>query len=82
MKLFAPLAAALIAVAGPAYTAYEHGHDHKPLHGGIVAESDPTEYELVAKPDAITLHAREKGKRVSLRGARAKATILSGAEQS
>lgn len=82
MKLFAPLAAVLIAVAGPAYAADEHGHDHKPLHGGILAESGPTEYELVAKPEAITLHAREKGKPVSVQGARAKLTILSGAEQS
>ncbi|MFG6432857.1 hypothetical protein [Roseateles sp. LYH14W] len=82
MKLFAPLAAVLIALAGPAYSADEHGHDHKPLHGGILAESGPTEYELVAKPDAITLHAREKGKPVSVQGARAKLTILSGTEQS
>lgn len=83
MKLFAPLAAVLIAVAGPAYAADEHDHHgHKPLHGGILAESGPTEYELVAKPDAITLHAREKGKPVSVQGARAKLTILSGTEQS
>jgi hypothetical protein len=83
MKLFAPLAAVLIAVAGPAYAADEHDHHgHKPLHGGILAESGPTEYELVAKPDAITLHAREKGKPVSVQGARAKLTIRSGTEQS
>jgi hypothetical protein len=81
MKLFAPLAAVLIAVAGPACAADGHGHDHKPLHGGIVAESGPTEYELVARPDAITLHAREKGKPVNVQGARAKLTILSGGEQ-
>ncbi len=82
MKLFAPLAAALIAFGNPAYAADEHGHDHKPLHGGILAESGPTEYELVAKADAITLHAREKGKAVNVQGARAKLTILSGGEQS
>jgi len=81
MKLFAPLAAVLIAVAGPVCAADEHGHDHKPLHGGILAESGPTEYELVARPDAITLHAREKGKPVNVQGARAKLTILSGGEQ-
>ncbi|MFG6458606.1 hypothetical protein [Roseateles sp. BYS96W] len=82
MKLFAPLAAALIVLGGPAHAADEHGHDHKPLHGGVLAESGATEYELVAKPDAITLHAREKGKPVNVQGARAKLTILSGGEQS
>lgn len=67
---------------GQPAAADEHGHDHKPLHGGILAESGPTEYELVAKADAITLHAREKGKAVNVQGARAKLTILSGGEQS
>lgn len=84
MKFSAIFAAALIAVAGAgaARAADEHGHDHKPLHGGLVAESGATEYELVSKTDSIALYAREGGKPVSMLGGRAKLTLLSGAEQS
>lgn len=81
MQLSAAFAAVLIAMASHAHAADGHGHAHAPVHGGILAESGPTEYELVAKPDAITLHAREKGKPVNVQGARAKLTILSSTEQ-
>lgn len=82
MKLFPIFAAALIAVSGAAQAADEHGHEHKPLHGGLVSESGSTEYELVAKADSIALYAREHGKPVSMQGGRAKLTLLSGTEQS
>jgi hypothetical protein len=78
MKLLAPLAAALFTLGASAHGVDAHGHEHKPLHGGLVAESGATEYELVARPDTLALHVREKGKPVSVEGARARLTVLSG----
>lgn len=82
MKLFPILAAALIAMSGAAQAADQHGHEHKPLHGGIVTEAGHLEFELVAKADSLTLYARDHGKPVNAQGARAKLTLLSGTEQS
>ncbi|WP_298211159.1 hypothetical protein [Acidovorax sp.] len=72
----------LLASSATAYAAGNHAHDHKPLHGGVVAESNDMDYELVAQPDTITLHVRDHGKPVSVQGASARLTLLQGAEKS
>ena len=73
-QLFAALALAALATTA-AHAAGDHGagHDHQPQHGGIVAEVNDMDYELVAKPDTLTLH---------LRGVSAKLTLINSTEKS
>ena len=80
-QLFAALALAAVATTA-AHAAGDHGagHDHKPQHGGIVAEANDMDYELVAKPDTITLHLRDHGKPAKTEGVSAKLTLLNGTE--
>ena len=81
-QLFAALALAALATTA-AHAAGDHGagHDHQPQHGGIVAEVNDMDYELVAKPDTLTLHLRDHGKPLALDGASAKLTLLNGSEK-
>lgn len=83
MNLFHIAAALSIGFAGTAYAAsgHDHGHEHKPLHGGLVTEVKDVDYELVAKSDAIQLHLRDHGKPVDVSKAGAKLTLLSGTEK-
>lgn len=60
---------------------HSHGHDHKPLHGGIVVESKDMDYELVAKPDLLQLYLRDHGKPVDVSKVSAKITLLAGTEK-
>ncbi|TDP61323.1 hypothetical protein [Roseateles toxinivorans] len=76
------IAAALLALAGSGFAADEHGHEPKPLHGGVVAEAAHLELELVARADVIALLVRDHGKPVGLQGASARLTLLSGTEKS
>ena len=78
------LAALALAVSGAAFAAGDHSHgdDHKPQHGGIVAGTHDMDYELVAKPDGITLYLRDHGKVASSKGVTAKLTLLNGTEKS
>jgi hypothetical protein len=80
---FKPLLIAVsLSLAGAAQAADEHGHDHKPLHGGVVAEASHLEFELVTAPaGVIALYVRDHGKPVTLQGASAKLTLLNGAEK-
>ena len=57
---------------------HDHGHEHKPLHGGIVTEVKDMDYELVAKPDSIQLYLRDHGKPADITKGSAKLTVLSG----
>ena len=75
------LAALALALCGPAFAAGNHAHEHQPLHGGIVTEVADIDYELVAQPDALTLHLRDHGKPLALDGASAKLTLLNGSEK-
>lgn len=59
---------------------HDHGHEHKPLHGGIVTEVKDMDFELVAKPDSIQLYLRDHGKPVDVSKASAKVTLLSGSQ--
>lgn len=65
------------------FSADKHGHDHghQPLYGGIVAEAGDLNYELVAKPDSLTIYVTDHGKPVSASGARGTATVHSGNEK-
>lgn len=48
-----------------------HSHGHRPLHGGIVAESaDDVNVELVAKSDGLTFHVTQHGKPLATAGAK------------
>ena len=68
-QLFAALALAALATTA-AHAAGDHGagHDHQPQHGGIVAEANDMDYELVAKPDTLTLYLRDHGKPAKTEG--------------
>ena len=82
-QLFAALALAAVATTA-AHAAGDHGagHDHKPQHGGIVAEASDMDYELVAQPDTLTLYLRDHGKPAKTEGVSAKLTLLNGTEKS
>ena len=56
--------------------------DLKPKHGGIVSQArNDIDFELVAKPDAITLYVRDHGKPVDTKGATGKIQVLVGTEK-
>lgn len=54
------------------------GHDHGPKYGGVVREVKGLSYELVARPDSLTLHVSDHGKPVPTQGAQAEAVIYAG----
>ncbi len=54
------------------------GHDHGPRYGGVVREVHHVAYELVAKPDSLTLYLTDHGKPVATQGATAEADIYAG----
>ncbi|MGF1642188.1 MAG: hypothetical protein ACFCUJ_00990 [Thiotrichales bacterium] len=58
------------------------GHDHGPQYGGVVREMRDVSYELVAKPDSLTLYVSDHGKPVATEGATAEAVIYAGNDKS
>ena len=80
---FTTVLALIASFAFSARAADKHGHDHdhRPLHGGIVAEAGDLNYELVAKPDSLTIYVVDHGKPVATSGARGTATVHSGSEK-
>jgi hypothetical protein len=77
LSLTASLAAALsLAVANAG-----EGHDHGPKHGGVLREVKSVSYELVAKPDMLTLYVSDHGKPIATQGAKAEATLHAGNEK-
>ena len=58
-------------------TAAAHG-DNKPKHGGLVKEVNEIQYELVAKPDQITIYVFDHGEKITLKDASGKLTLLVG----
>jgi len=60
---------------------HDHGHEHKPLHGGIVSEVKDIDYELVAKPEQIQLFVRDHGKPADIAKGSVKLTVLSGGQK-
>lgn len=74
-------AAVSVAISWSAFAAEgkdEHGHGHKPLHGGVVVDVKDVDYELVAAPTLIRLHLRDHGKAVDVSRTTAKLTLLAG----
>ena len=57
------------------------GHDHGPKYGGVVREVRNVAYELVAKPDSLTLYVSDHGKPIATQGAQAEAIIYAGNEK-
>ncbi len=79
MKTFAFVLA--LGLTASVQAADRHGHDHQPLHGGVVAEVKDVDYELVAKPDLVQLYVRDHGKTPDLSKASAKLVLLAGTEK-
>lgn len=79
LKILASLSLAAC-VAGPVFAA--GAHDHTPKNGGIVVETKAGDFEIVAKPEVLQIFISDHGKPVSLDGAKAKVTLLNGAEKS
>lgn len=86
--LFVVTGIAVLVLASPvpsvaAEKGHSHAHkEHKSHHGGVVAEIGHTEYELVAKPEVLTLYIYDDDKPVSTRGATASLVLTSGNEKS
>lgn len=79
IKFLTSIAFAAFAV-GPVMAADDHGH--APKNGGIVVETKAGDFEIVAKPELLQIFISDHGKPVSLEGAKAKVTLLNGAEKS
>ena len=71
-------AAALAAALNAAPVFAGAGHDHGPKYGGVVREVRNVAYELVAKPDSLTLYVSDHGKPIATQGAQAEAMIYAG----
>lgn len=63
----------LVALLG-APTAHA-GAGHGPEHGGVVREMHDMSYELVARPDSLTLHLGDHGRKIATGGVKAEAVI-------
>jgi len=83
MKLISTTFALMLMASGSVFAAdkHDHGHEDKPLHGGLVTEIKDVDYELVAKPDVLQLYVRDHGKPVDISKATAKITLLSGGDK-
>lgn len=89
MKRFTSLAVPVFVIAigvfaPTAFAADDHKHDEKAHvghHGGVVAMAGHTEYELVAKPDVLTIYVSKEEKPVSTQGASGTFTLLVGKEK-
>ncbi|MBN9694442.1 MAG: hypothetical protein J0L85_01435 [Zoogloea sp.] len=77
--LLFPLLSAAMLVSTPVFAGA--GHDHGPKYGGIAREVASVTYELVARPNALTLHVSDHGKPVSTQGARAEVALYAGNEK-
>ena len=74
LSLFAAASLAATLNVAPAFAGAGHG----PQYGGVVREVRHVAYELVAKPDSLTLYVSDHGKPVPIQGATAEAVIYAG----
>lgn len=76
MKLISTTFGLMLMASGTVFAAdkHDHGHEDKPMHGGLVAEVKDMDYELVAKPDVLQLYLRDHGKPVDVSKTTAKVT--------
>lgn len=72
---------AIAVLLGASPVAFADG-EHKAKYGGVMTVVKDVEYELVAKPDAITIFIDDHGKKVSTKGSTGKLTLLTGADKS
>jgi hypothetical protein len=63
------------------FAAQAHEDHGKPQFGGVVGEAGAFQVELVSKPDLLTLYVTDHGKPVSVKGATAKLTMLTGSNK-
>ena len=70
-------AAAMLAASAAAHD----DTDHKSKYGGVVAVVKDVQYELVAKPDSVTLFIEDHDKKVDTKGGTAKLTLLTGTDK-
>lgn len=75
------IATLALVATGAASAAENHGHDVKPLHGGVVVEVKDIEYELIAKPESMQLYLRDHGKPIDVSNVTAKLTSLTGMDK-
>jgi len=85
LKFITP--AAIIALAMATSTASAGSltggaHEHAANHGGIYIKNKSMDIEVLAKTDVIQVYISEHGKPLALTGAKAKVTLLNGAEKS
>ncbi|WP_334186804.1 hypothetical protein [Noviherbaspirillum sp.] len=80
-KTIAALTALLLSLSTGAF-ASEKDHDAAPKYGGVVSVVKDVNYELVAKPDIITLYIIDHGKPVDTKNASATLTLLSASDKS
>ena len=76
MKFSQVLIALAVSISGTAFAADDHGHEAKPMHGGVTAQAKDVDYELVAKADKLQLFMRDHGKPFDVSGMTATATLL------
>lgn len=78
------LASIVFAVAsmGLGAGAFAAGAGHEATHGGIRLETRAMDMEVIAKTDLIQLYVSDHGKPLKIDGAKAKVTLLNGAEKS
>jgi hypothetical protein len=83
MKCSITFLAAALTFAAPSVWAKDDAHaDHKPKFGGQVKEVNEIQYELVAKPDIVTVYVEDHGKKLDTKGATGKVTFRHGADRS
>ena len=83
MKHASVIATVIVLVSFSVFAAGGHDHDkdHVPRHGGMVAEVNEVDYELVATRTLLQLSLRDHGKSVAVTGGAARVTLLSGKER-
>ena len=79
MKLRSAVVFALIGL-GAAAGVLADG-EHKSMYGGVVAVVKDVQYELVAKPESLTVYVVDHGKKVSTQGATGTLTLLAGSDK-
>ncbi len=79
LSLYAAAGLAAALNAAPVFAGA--GHDHGPKYGGVVRELHNVAYELVTKPDSLTLYVSDHGKPIPTQGATAEAVIYAGNEK-
>jgi hypothetical protein len=81
LKIRTSVLAALLAFSAASAIA-AGSHEHTPKFGGVVVETKAGDVEIVAKPESIQIYITDHGKAMKLDGAKAKVTLLNGAEKS